>query len=101
MEISNSEAYRKEVQEGVQIFEKSFKGAAETKKFPEKKALFERSSREALKGIGDAAKALMNQRILEEKEKLEKDYGNYLSNPTPENEQQVEKDLQSFKKTLQ
>jgi len=102
MEISKSDEsqYRREVKEGLEIFNKSFQDGAKTKKFPEKKALFEKSTREAMNAIGDAAKALMNKEILAQKEKLEKDYDHYLMEPTPENQKQVEKDIEGFKDSL-
>ena len=102
MEISKSDEsqYRHEVKEGLDVFKKSFEGGVETKKFPEKKELFEKSSKEAMQGIHDAAKALMNKEILAQKEKLEKDYDQYLEQPSPKNRKQVEKDLESFKDSL-
>lgn len=102
MEISKSDEsqYRHEVKEGLDVFNKSFQGGAETKKFPEKKMLFDKAAKEAMQGISDASKALMNKEILAQKEKLEKDYGQYLIEPTPENRKQVEKDIESFKDSL-
>lgn len=103
MEISKSDEsqYRKEVKEGIQIFQKSFEGAAKTKDFPEKKQLFEKSAREALQAINDAAKALANKEILAQKDQLQKDYDHYLQQSTPDNQKQVEQDLSAFRKTLE
>lgn len=102
MEISKSDEsrYRQEVKQGVDVFHKSFEGAAKTKDFPEKKGLFEKATREAMQSIDDAAKALMNKELLAQKEKLQKDYRHYLEQPTPENREQVEKDIKGFKEIL-
>lgn len=97
----DSAAYRKEIQEGVQIFEKSFKGVRETKDFPQKTAEYEKSIDESMQAIQDAATALMNKKLLEMKDQLDKDYHVYLDNPTAQNAEKVEKDLDSLRKSVQ
>lgn len=103
MDISKSDSirYRQEVKQGVDIFQKSFKEAAETKDFPEKKDLFDKSAKEAMQAIGDAAKALMNKEILAQKEKLEKDYNDYQRDPSAENSKKIAEDIKSFKNILE
>lgn len=97
----DSAEYRKEIQEGVQIFEKSFKGVRETKNFPQKTAEYEKSIDEAMQAIQDAATALTNKKLLEIKDQLDKDYHGYLDNPTAQNAEKVEKDLDSLRKSAQ
>jgi hypothetical protein len=91
--------YRKELQQGVKIFEESLQGFRETKKFPEKKMEYEKAMNESLKAIQDACSALMNKELVHEKDQLSKDYQNYLSNPTDTNANKLEKDLNDLRKS--
>ncbi len=95
----DSATYRKEIQEGVQTFEKSFKGMKGTKDFPEKKLEYEKAMGESMQAIQDAASALMNKSLIQMKDQLSKDYQNYLGNPTSQNANKVEKDLSSLRES--
>lgn len=97
----DSAAYRKEIQEGVQIFEKSFKGIRETKDFPQKTEEYEKAIDESMQAIQDAATALMNKKLLEIKAELDKDYHTFLDNPSAKNAEKVEKDLDSLRESTQ
>ena len=99
MEIRPSEdssIYKNELQQGVKIFEKSFKGYQETKNFPAKKMEYEKAMGESLQAIQDACKALMNKELAAKKDQLSKDYQDFLNNPSSQNASKVEKDLDSF-----
>ncbi len=91
--------YQKEIQQGVKIFQESFKGLQETKKFPEKKIEYEKAMDESLQAIQDAASALMNQKLIQMKEQLSKDYHVYLDDPTNQNAEKVDKDLDSLRES--
>lgn len=91
--------YKKELQQGVKIFEESLKGFRDTKKFPEKKMEYEKAMNESFKAIQDACTVLMNKELASEKEQLSKDYQSYLSNPSAENANKVEKDLDALRKS--
>ncbi len=99
MEISGPDRaqYRKEIQEGVQIFEKGFKEIQKKKTFPAQKQEYETSMEESLKAIQDAAKALANESMQKMKERLEADYDNYLSSPTEANKEKVQRDIDNLK----
>jgi hypothetical protein len=94
-----SSIYRKEIQQGLQIFEKSFKGYQETRKFPEKKMEFQKAMAESLQAIQDACSALMNKELVEKKDKLSKDYQEFLNHPTSQNANQIEKDVNSMRES--
>ncbi len=91
-------AYQREVQQGVKIFEESFKGM-QTAKFPAQKAEYEKSTHEALQGIQDACKGLMNEHLNGVKDQLSKDYQAYLDNPNTENQGKVQHDIDDMKHT--
>ncbi|MDN3505655.1 MAG: hypothetical protein P0S96_00285 [Simkaniaceae bacterium] len=103
MEISkpgeDKSIYKKELQQGVRIFEESLKGYRDTKKFPEKKMEYEKAMKESFKAIQDACTALMSKELSGEKEQFSKDYQNYLSNPSAENANKIEKDLDVLRKS--
>jgi len=91
--------YKREIKQGVKIFEESLKGFQDTKKFPEKKMEYEKAMNESLKAIQDASSALMNKELVQEKEQLSNDYKNYLTNPSEENAKKIEKDLGALRKS--
>lgn len=93
----DSSAYKNEIKEGVQIFDKSFKEMKETKNFPQKKQEFNNAMQESLKAIQDAATALANKELLKKKQQLDQDYQAYLQTPNSENEKKVEKDIDSLR----
>lgn len=88
--------YKKEVQRGADIFEKSFQGMQKAK-FPQQKEEFEKSTQEALQAIQDACKGLANAQLVKIKDQLAKDYQAYLSNPNKENEGKVQHDIDDLK----
>ncbi|MCI0381898.1 MAG: hypothetical protein L0207_02460 [Chlamydiae bacterium] len=92
----DSAAYRAEVKRGVQIFEKDFKGI-QTSKFLEQKEQYEKSANESLEAIQDAVSALMNKELMKLKDKLAQDYQNYLDNPTDQNRNKVQRDIDNLK----
>jgi len=97
----DQEKYRKEIHEGAHIFNESFKEMQKTKKFPQKKAELEKSMGEAFKAIQEAATALANKTLEEQKNQLSKDYQAYLSDPSEQNAQKVEKDLDLLSKSTE
>ena len=97
--IGEQDRYRKEAQEGIKIVQESFKSMEETKNFPEKKMVLDRALREALQAVQDAARGLMNQKLLDEKAQLDKDYSAYTQAPNEENKKRVETDIENMKKT--
>lgn len=94
-------AYRKEIQEGVKIFKESFQGVKETKDFPQKTQEYEKAIDESMQAIQDAATALMNEKLIQLKQQLDKDYHAYLDNPNSQNAEKVEKDLDSLRESAQ
>lgn len=84
MEISGDKSdkalYQQELQKGVKLFEAGFKQLQKSK-FDAQKQQFEKSMSESLEVIQDTAQALMNKQLLKMKDKLSKDYENYLANP--------------------
>lgn len=102
MEISGDKPdrvlYKQELQKGVKLFEDGFKELQKSK-FDAQKSEYEKSMGESLQVIQDTANALMNKHLLKMKEKLEKDYQNYLANPTDPNRDKIQKDIDSLKKS--
>ncbi len=101
MEISGDPGkraeYQREVKEGVHIFEESFKGLQETN-FAPKKEEYEKAIDMSLKALHDVAKAMVNKKLMKMKDQLDRDYHQYLDNPSSENQVKVEKDISSLKK---
>ena len=89
-------AYRKEIKQGADIFEKSFQGM-QTAKFPAQKAEFEKSTQEALQAIQDACKGLANEQLNKVKDQLTADYQSYLTNPNAENQEKVQHDIDDLR----
>jgi len=102
MEIpgENRAIYKQELLKGVDLFEAGFK-AIQKPTFKEKKEEYEKSMRESLQVVQDAAAALMNKHLLETKAKLDKDYQNYLANPSDSNRDQIQRDIDSIKKSTE
>jgi len=96
--VPEKPTYKNEVQSGVKLFEKGFKNLQESK-FDAQKLEYKKSMKESLQVIQDAAKGLMNQELLKQKEELANDFQQYLDNPTSENEQKVQHDIDSLKKS--
>jgi len=94
-----SSVYKKEIQQGVKIFDESFKEMEKTKNFPQKKQEFENAMQESLQAIQDAATSLANKELIQQKDQLSKDYQDYLTSPTPQNAEKVEKDLNSLRES--
>ena len=95
----DSSVYRKELQQGIKVFEESFKGMRETKNFPQKKQEYEKATEKSLQAIQDAASALMNQALIQMKDRLGNDYQTYMDSPTQENAEKIEKDLDSLRES--
>ena len=89
-------SYEQEYQQGVNIFEESFKGY-EKSKFQAQKTEYEKAMNESLDAMGKSASALANQQLKSLKNKLESDLHTYIQEPTKENSQQVLADIDQMK----
>lgn len=100
MEISGKDRslYTQELQKGVKLFEAGFKEMTKSKLDPQKQE-YEKSMKESLQVIQDSASALMNNQVLKMKEQLDKDYNNYLANPSDANKDKIQSDIDSIKKS--
>lgn len=94
----NPPSYEQEYQQGVNIFEESFKGY-EKSKFQAQKTQYEKAMNEALDAMGDSASALANEQLKSLKNKLAKDLHTYMENPTSENSSQVISDINEMKQS--
>lgn len=97
---SDQPIYRADLQKGLQVFEESFKEMEQTKQFPQKKQMLEKAAEESLLAIQNAAKGLMNQKLVEMKNQLDKDFHAYVENPSQKAEEKVQKDIQSMKEQI-
>jgi hypothetical protein len=98
MEINpnaNQAQYHKEVQEGKQIFQKSFQEMQKSKMEPQKQE-FSKAANESLKAIHDSAKALMNTELQKQTQQLKDDFNAYQNDPTEENANRVSSDLDTI-----
>lgn len=93
----NDPVYRKDMQKGVQIFEKTFKEMEKTKNFPQKKQELEKAADDSLRALHDAAKGLKDKRLEEMEKKLDEDFHSYLENPSAQSESQVQKDIDALR----
>jgi len=102
MEISgkrpDESMYKQEAKQAVELFEKGFKHM-QTSKFEAQKEQFEKAMHKSLQVIHDAAKGLMNQEILKQKEQLALDFHDYLEDPTLSNQQKVMRDIDGLKES--
>ena len=89
-------SYRKDFQESVNLFEKSFKGV-QTSTFDEQRTQFVKVMQDSLRTMQESANGLLNERLITLKNTLSNDLNQYLDSPTAEHQQKVQSDLNQIK----
>ncbi len=93
---SNQPTYRQEFDQGVELFEKSFK-AYQQSNFDPQKNEYALAMKDSLEVMQDAAGGMFNQHLMDMKSQLAKDMNAYMKNPSEENRQKVDSDIDSLK----
>lgn len=103
---SQQPSYKAEFKESLNLFEKSFQGM-QSSHLDAQKAQYVKVMQESLKIIKEAADGMLNQHVISPalnqyinsmKEKLSQDLNTYLANPTDENREHVQIDINQLKK---
>lgn len=89
-------SYKQEFKESVEIFDKSFHGALESNFDPQKQQYY-KAMKESLQAMQDSASGMVNQQLVDLKQKLAKDTQNFIQNPSKENQKQIEADLRQIR----
>ncbi len=91
-------SYEQEYQQGVNVFEESFKGY-EKSTFQAQKTEYEKAMNKSLDAMGKSASALANEQLKSLKDKLSKDFNTYIQDPTKENSSKVLADIDQMKQS--
>lgn len=90
-------SYSSDFKQSVNLFEKSFQDMQHSQ-LDAQRAQYEKVMREALHTMQEAAMGMLNQQLVQMKDKLSNDLENYLDQPTDANKKKVEGDLNKLKK---
>lgn len=93
------EIYRQDCERGVNLFQQSLE-AYQSSQIDAQKEAYKDVMEKALQVIHETASQFLTQEKQKEELNLEKDYQNYIANPTPENLKTLNQDLQHFKKGI-
>ncbi|HPE84627.1 MAG TPA: hypothetical protein PLO43_00405 [Chlamydiales bacterium] len=91
-------SYHQEFQQGVNIFEESFKNY-EKSTFQAQKDMYKKAMNESLDAMGKSASALANEQLKSYKDKLAKDLNTYIQDPTKDHSNQVLSDISQMKQS--
>jgi len=80
------------------MYDKSFQGATQSNFDPQKQQYY-KAMRESLQAMQDSANGMVNQHLLDLKQKLAKDTQEYIKNPSSDKQQQIESDLKEIRKS--
>ncbi len=97
--INPMEMYKSECQRGADLFKKSLDKYESTKN-QEKKYEFEKVIQDSLKVMNEACRGMKKEKALHQEEKLQKDFDDYKSQPTPEKLQQLYKEADDIKGSI-
>lgn len=90
--------YKQEFKESVDIFDKSLQGAAHSNFDPQKQQYY-KAMKESLEAMQDSANGMVNQHLLDLKQKLAKDTQDYIRNPSEEKQKLLEADIKQIRKS--
>ncbi|NDE63762.1 MAG: hypothetical protein EB053_05350 [Chlamydiae bacterium] len=88
--------YKQEFKESVDIYDKSFQGAMESNFDPQKRQYY-KAMKESLEAMQDSANGLVNQHLLDLKQKLSQDTNAYIQDPSAENQKKIQKDIKDIR----
>jgi hypothetical protein len=88
--------YKQEFKESVDIYDKSFQGAMGSNFDPQKRQYY-KAMKESLEAMQDSANGLVNQHLLDLKQKLAQDTNAYIKDPSADNQKKIEKDIKDIR----
>lgn len=89
--------YKQECAQGVHLFKQTL-AAYQKSDIPEQQEKYKDVMQKALLIIHETAARCLSAELQKEEINLEQDYKNYIASPTPENLNQLQNDLEHFKK---
>lgn len=92
-------AYQEECARGVSLFKKTLQEYQKSQ-MPAQKEEFKDVMEKALLVIHETANACLSKELQKEEINLEQDYRKYIANPSPENLDKLNSDLQHFQKNI-
>ncbi|MDN3504601.1 MAG: hypothetical protein P0S95_03380 [Rhabdochlamydiaceae bacterium] len=95
-DVNNSQVYKHEFQEGLNVFEQSFDGFQKSK-FEAQKEQYNKAMHESLSEMRDAASGMMNKELQKLRGDLSTNLDNYVKNPSAANEEKVENSINQIK----
>ncbi len=91
--------YRQEFARGASLFKQSFEQYLSSDN-DNKKTLLKDVMDRALQVMNETAKYVLSQKKLEQENKLEQDYGNFISNESPDTIKELQSDIDKLRKGL-
>ncbi len=91
--------YRQEFKHGASLFEKSFNEYLHADS-DNKKVLLKDVMERTLQVMNETAKYVLSQKKLEQENKLEQDYQNFISNESPDSAKQLQSDIDKLQRGL-
>lgn len=91
--------YKQEFERGASLFKQSFEEYMSSDN-DNKKTLLKDVMDRSLQVMNETAKYVLSQRKLEQENKLEEDYGNFISNESPDTAKQLKTDIDKLQKGL-